>query len=125
MPWPGCDCRPGRMDEFYVSRAPSPIWPTQIRLKPSTSRRLFNTVHLTAIPTCEASVASLKVFLWWFVVGATMALAVIMVQGGIREVMQAQGSVWELKLVELLTTVMGGGLLGGCIALILDRIKKS
>ena len=68
---------------------------------------------------------SLKVFLWWFVVGATMALAVILLQDGIREAMQAQGSVWELKLVELLTTVMGGGLLGGCIALILDRIKKS
>jgi len=66
-----------------------------------------------------------KVFLWWFVIGATMALSVIMLQGGIREVMQAQGSVWELKLVELLTTIMGGGLLGGCIALILDRIKKS
>ena len=68
---------------------------------------------------------SVKVFLWWFIVGATMALAVIMLQGGIRETMQAQGSVWELKLVELFTTIMGGGLLGGCIALILDRIKKS
>lgn len=70
-------------------------------------------------------VSTMKVFLWWFIVGATMALAVIMLQGGIREVMQAQGSVWELKLVELMTTIMGGGLLGGCIALILDRIKKS
>lgn len=70
-------------------------------------------------------VSALKVFLWWFVIGATMALAVIMLQGGIREVMQAQGYVWELKLVELMTTIMGGGLLGGCIALILDRIKKS
>lgn len=69
--------------------------------------------------------ASAKVFFWWFIVGATMALSVIMLQGGIREVMQAQGSVWELKLVELLTTIMGGGLLGGCIALIMDRIKKS
>ena len=54
-----------------------------------------------------------------------MALSVIMLQGGIRDIMQSQGSVWELKLVELLTTTMGGGLLGGCIALILDRIKKS
>jgi hypothetical protein len=70
-------------------------------------------------------VSTVKVFLWWFVVGATMALAVIMLQGGIRDIMQSQGSVWELKLVELLTTTMGGGLLGGCIALILDRIKKS
>ena len=49
--------------------------------------------------------STVKVFLWWFIVGAIMALAVIMVQGGIREVMQAPGSVWELKLVELLTTI--------------------
>lgn len=69
--------------------------------------------------------STVKVFLWWFIVGATMALSVILLQGGLREVMQAQGSVWELKLVELLTTILGGGLLGGCIALILDRIKKS
>ncbi|MDP9131708.1 MAG: hypothetical protein M3M98_01060 [Nitrospirota bacterium] len=68
---------------------------------------------------------TVRVFAWWFIVGATMALAVILLQGGIREAMQAQGSVWELKLVELMTTVLGGGLLGGCIALILDRIKKS
>jgi formate hydrogenlyase subunit 3/multisubunit Na+/H+ antiporter MnhD subunit len=68
---------------------------------------------------------TMKVFMWWFLVGATMALAVIMLQGGIREVMQAQGSVWELKLMELMTTILGGGLLGGCIALILDRIKKA
>ncbi|MGH7165587.1 MAG: hypothetical protein ACREIS_08705 [Nitrospiraceae bacterium] len=67
---------------------------------------------------------SLKIFLWWFVIGATMALSVIMLQGGIREVMQAQGSLWEVKLVELLTAIVGGGLLGGCVALILDRIKK-
>ena len=45
-----------------------------------------------------------------------MALAVIMLQGGMREVMQAQGSVWELKLMELVTTIVGGGLLGGCVA---------
>ena len=68
---------------------------------------------------------TMKVFMWWFFIGTTMALAVIMLQGGIREVTQAQGSVWELKLVELMTTILGGGLLGGCIALILDRIKKS
>jgi hypothetical protein len=65
-----------------------------------------------------------KIFAWWFVVGSTMALSVIMLQGGIREVMQAQGSLWEVKLAELLTAIIGGGLLGGCIALILDRIKK-
>ncbi len=67
---------------------------------------------------------TLRIFAWWFVIGATMALAVIMLQGGIREVVQARGSLWEVKLVELLTAVIGGGLLGGCIALILARIKK-
>jgi len=70
-------------------------------------------------------VATLKVFLWWFTVGATMALSIIMLQGGIREVMEAQGSVWDLKLAQLLITIMGGGLLAGCIALILNRIKKT
>lgn len=67
---------------------------------------------------------SFKVFAWWFAVGALMATSVIMLQGGIREVMQAQGSLWEVKLAELLTAIVGGGLLGGCIALILDRIRK-
>ena len=70
-------------------------------------------------------VSTMKVFLWWFVVGSTMALAVILLQGGIREAIQTQGSVWGFKLVELLTTILGGGLLGGCVALIMDRIKKS
>lgn len=54
-----------------------------------------------------------------------MALSVIMLQGGIREVLQAQGPLWEVKLAELLTAIAGGGLLSGCIALILNRIKKS
>lgn len=67
---------------------------------------------------------SVKIFMWWFCVGASMALAAIMLQGGIREVIQAQGSLWEVKLVELLTAVAGGGLLGGCVALIIARIKK-
>ena len=67
---------------------------------------------------------SLKIFAWWFLVGATMALAVIMLQGGLREVLQEQGPLWEVKLVELLTATVGGGLLGGCIALIMNRIKK-
>lgn len=65
-----------------------------------------------------------RIFAWWFVIGAVMSLAVIMLQGGIREVIQAQGSLWEIKLAELLTLILGGGLLGGCIALVLDRIRR-
>lgn len=66
----------------------------------------------------------MRIFLWWFLIGALMALAVIMIQGGIRDVMLAQGPLWNVKLVELITPILGGGLLGGCIALILNRIRK-
>ncbi len=67
---------------------------------------------------------SFKIFRWWFLVGAMMALAVIMIQGGMRELMVAQEPIWDAKLVELVPPILGGGLLGGCIALILNRIKK-
>ncbi len=68
---------------------------------------------------------SLKIFRWWFMIGALMALAVIMIQGGIRDLMVVQERLWEIQLVELVPPIFGGGLLGGCIALILNRIKKS
>jgi hypothetical protein len=57
-------------------------------------------------------------------IGALMALAVIMIQGGIRDLMLAKEPIWNIKLVELGPPIIGGGLLGGCIALILNRIKK-
>ena len=44
---------------------------------------------------------SFKVFRWWFMIGALMALAVIMIQGGIRDLMLANEPIWEIKLVEL------------------------
>ena len=68
---------------------------------------------------------SLKIFRWWFMIGALMALAVIMIKGGVHDLMLAQEHIWEIQLVELGPPIFGGGLLGGCIALILNRIKKS
>jgi len=68
---------------------------------------------------------SLKIFRWWFMIGASIALAVIMIQGGVRDLMLAQEPIWEVKMVELILPIVGGGLLGGCIALILNRIKKA
>lgn len=68
--------------------------------------------------------SSLKIFTWWFMVGALMATAVILIQGGIRDIMLAGEPLWEVKLVELITPILGGGILGGCIALILNRIRK-
>lgn len=69
--------------------------------------------------------SSLKIFGWWFMIGALMALAVILIQGGIRDIMETRGPLWDIKLIELVTPILGGGLLGGCIALILNRIRKS
>ncbi|RMH37331.1 MAG: hypothetical protein D6690_02895 [Nitrospirae bacterium] len=67
---------------------------------------------------------SFKIFRWWFMIGSLMAMAVIMIQGGIRDLLLTQEPFWEVKLVELAPPIVGGGLLGGCIALILNRIKK-
>jgi len=53
-----------------------------------------------------------------------MASSVILIQGGIRDIMLAGEPLWDVKLVELITPILGGGLLGGCIALILNRIRK-
>ena len=68
---------------------------------------------------------SVKIFTWWFLVGALMATAVILIQGGIRDIMLTGEPLWEIKLIELITPILGGGLLGGCIAIILNRIQKS
>ncbi len=67
---------------------------------------------------------SLRIFTWWFLVGSLMAAAVILIQGGIRDIIVGGEPLWEVKLVELGTPILGGGLLGGCIALILNRIRK-
>ena len=68
---------------------------------------------------------SFKVFRWWFALGALMALSVLMIQGGMRDLMVSPEPFWNTQLVELVTPIFGGGLLGGCIALILNRIKKT
>ena len=67
---------------------------------------------------------SFKIFRWWFIIGAMMTTAVIMIQGGIRDIMLAEEPLWEVKLVGIAITIFGGGLLGGCVALILNRIKQ-
>ena len=102
------DCRPGRLRIDPINARCGSHSISQLR----PSQRF-----VTTMPT-------IRIFLWWFVVGALMALAVIMVQGGIREIMQASGPLWDVKLAEVFTAIVGGGLLGGCIALILDRIRK-
>ena len=52
---------------------------------------------------------SFKIFRWWFIIGALMTTAVIMIQGGIRDIMLADEPLWEVKLVGIAITILGGG----------------
>jgi len=59
-----------------------------------------------------------KTFLWWFTIGSTTTLAVLMVQGGVQDLVSGDKSAANFVI-----TIAGGGLLAGCIALIMNRIK--
>ena len=56
--------------------------------------------------------------------GGLIALSVILIQGGIRDIIQTGEPLWNMKVIELVTPIIGGGLLGGCIALILNRLRQ-
>ena len=63
-------------------------------------------------------VKPMKTFLWWFLTGAATTLAVLMVQGGFQDLISGHKS-----STSFLLTIAGGGLMAGCIAIILNRIK--
>lgn len=60
----------------------------------------------------------MKTFLWWFLTGSATTLGVLMVQGGFQELISGDKS-----STSFLLTITGGGLLAGCVAIILNRIK--
>lgn len=60
----------------------------------------------------------MKTFLWWFITGAATTLAVLMVQGGFQDLINGDKS-----STSFLLTITGGGLLAGCIAIIMNRLK--
>ncbi len=68
--------------------------------------------------------SSFRIFGWWFMLGGLIALSVILIQGGIRDIIQTGEPLWNMKVIELVTPIIGGGLLGGCIALILNRLRQ-
>jgi len=62
-------------------------------------------------------------FRWWFAIGALLTLSVLMVQGGVRELLDGSlpGSGTSAYL-SFATTIVGGGLLAGCVALVMKRL---
>ncbi len=63
-------------------------------------------------------------FVWWFIIGSVMTLSVLMVQGGLRDLWEGtQPSGGTNSIVYFGTTILGGGLLAGCVALVLNRLR--
>jgi hypothetical protein len=60
----------------------------------------------------------MKTFLWWFLTGSATTMAVLMVQGGFHDLINGDKSTTSFFL-----TITGGGLLAGCIAVIMNRIR--
>jgi len=63
-------------------------------------------------------------FRWWFAMGALLTLSVLMVQGGVRDLLDGPplGSGAGAYL-SFGTTIFGGGLLAGCLALVMNRLR--
>ena len=66
----------------------------------------------------------MRSFAWWFGMGALLTLSVLMVQGGVRDLFDGgQPSGGASSLVSFGTTILGGGLLAGCLALVMNRLR--
>lgn len=67
---------------------------------------------------------ALRSFVWWFVMGSLMTLSVLMVQGGLRDLWEGTPPAGGTNtFVYFGTTIFGGGLLAGCVALVLNRLR--
>jgi hypothetical protein len=56
--------------------------------------------------------------------GALLTLSVLMVQGGVRELFDGAHPITGASpFLSFSTTIFGGGLLAGCLALVMKRIR--
>ncbi len=66
----------------------------------------------------------MRTFVWWFGMGALMTLSVLMIQGGVRDLLYESPPAGSANAVLTFTmTILGGGLLAGCLALIMNRLR--
>ena len=61
-------------------------------------------------------------FIWWFGMGSLTTLSVLMVEGGVRDLLYETHPAGS-ALLTFAITIAGGGLLAGCIALIMNRLR--
>ena len=66
----------------------------------------------------------MRSFAWWFAIGALLTLSVLMVQGGVRDLLDgAPPGSGASPYLSFGTTIFGGGLLAGCLALVMNRLR--
>ncbi|HJT22111.1 MAG TPA: hypothetical protein VJ746_16680 [Nitrospira sp.] len=66
----------------------------------------------------------MRSFAWWFGIGALLTLSVLMVQGGVRDLVDGTHPAGNSSpYLAFATTIFGGGLLAGCLALVMNRIR--
>jgi len=67
---------------------------------------------------------ALRSFAWWFVIGSLLTLAILMVQGGVRDLWDGTHQDRNMNVFMYFgTTLFGGGLFAGCVALVMNRIR--
>jgi hypothetical protein len=55
--------------------------------------------------------------------GSLLTLAILLVQGGMRDLIHGSSSgTWE-GILSMGLTIFGGGVLAGCVAVILNRLR--
>jgi len=66
----------------------------------------------------------MRTFVWWFGMGSLLTLSVLMVQGGVRDLLYGTPDSTPVEaFLSIGSTIFGGGLLAGCIAVILNRLR--
>jgi hypothetical protein len=66
----------------------------------------------------------MRIFGWWFMWGGLTTFAVLLLQGGIHDLLARSGTAFSENVFNFFLTIMAGGLLAGCVAKILDRIRS-
>jgi hypothetical protein len=66
----------------------------------------------------------MRTFFWWFGMGVLMTLSVLMIQGGVHDLLYHTHPTGSANAVLTFTmTILGGGMLAGCVALIMNRLR--
>ena len=80
--------------------------------------------RLLSVLSSSVSETSVRSFRWWFAIGALLTLSVLMVQGGVRDLLDgASPGSGASAYLSFGTTIFGGGLLAGCLALVMKRLQ--